>query len=135
MYSSFLTPWKLSKFFIPFWKKKFVSVDNFAFYVLSELFSGRNSVWKKVTFSSFSDVEGNVCGFLAKCIQQINRAAFYASREAFSEKKSKKEAIDLLLCILSEIYLPTLKIRHSCQVFILLARMNTFKRKFFESKV
>ena len=123
---SFLTSWELSEFFNPFWKNNFISFDNFAFYVLIELFSGRNSVWKKVTFSSFLDVEGNVCGILAKCIQHINRSAFYASREAFSE---------IPLWILSEIYLPTIKTRQKCQVFILLAWRNTFKKKFFESKV
>ena len=135
-YFSFQTSWKISKFFIPFWKKRSSSFDNFAFYVFNELFWGRKSFWKKNNFFiRFGRWGETFAAFWQNVSHRLLELRFKRPEKHFQRENQKNEAIVLILWILSEIYQPTLKIRQSCQVFILLARMKNFKRNFFQSNV
>ena len=97
---------------------------------------GRKSFWKKKQlFLLFWTLGGNVCGLLQNVSHRLLELRFKRPEKHFQRENQKNESIVLILWIMSEMYLPTLKIRQSCQVFILLARMKNFKRKIFESKV
>ena len=133
MYSSFLTSWNLSKFFIPFRNKNFISVDNFAIYVFSELLWGRNSFWKKVTLSSFLDF----AAFWQNVPNRLIELRFCASREAFSEKKSKERSIISNFVeferILSSLWLD--KFDKFVPFSFYWSKRNTFKKKKFSLHV